>query len=56
MFDNMHVTLSQMYVANEERKFKHKVLGCNDDFSKLQKTFRKGKLCRMSTGHLMLVP
>jgi len=39
MFDNMPVTLSQIYVQTEERKFRHKAVGCSDDFTKLLITF-----------------
>jgi len=34
----MPVTLSQIYVETEERKFRHKTLGSSDDFSKFLKT------------------
>jgi hypothetical protein len=38
--DNMPVTLSQMYVETGERKFRHKALGCSDDFTKVLKNIR----------------
>ena len=38
LVDNMPVTLSQIYVETEERKFRHKTLGSSDDFSKFLKT------------------
>jgi len=56
MFDNMSVTLCQIYVQTEERKFRHKAVGCSDGFTKLLITFRYENLLRMSLGLLLAGP
>jgi len=49
----MPVTLSQIYVQTEERKLRHKAIGCSDDFTRLLKTICNENLPRMSLGLLM---
>jgi hypothetical protein len=56
MVGSMPVTLSQMYVNPEERKFRHKAGGCNDDFTKLLKTFCYETVLLMSLGLLVVAP
>ena len=55
LFDNMSVTLCQIYVQTEERKFIRKDLGYSDDFTKLLITFfhknlRAKSLCLLLAG------
>jgi len=45
-----------MYVQNEERKFRHKAVGCSDDFTKLLKTFCYETVLIMSFGLLVATP
>jgi hypothetical protein len=56
MFDNMSVTLCQLYVHTEERKFRHKAVGCSDGFTKLLITVCYENLRRMSLGLLLAGP
>jgi hypothetical protein len=40
MIDNIPITLIQMFVGTEDRKFRHKAGGCSEVFTLLLKTFR----------------
>ena len=54
MVVNMLVTLSQMYVETEGRKFRQKADGCSDDFTKFLKLLCYKNVRRMSFGHLVI--
>jgi hypothetical protein len=53
MFETTPLTLYQMCVEAEERKFRHKAVGCSEDFSNILKILCYENLRRMTLGPLV---
>jgi len=45
MIDNMPITLSQMYVGTEDRKFRHKAGGCSEVFNLVTENLSRSSPC-----------